>query len=75
MPTPPDDSPSPPTRPSAKTREAEFADARTKAHADREPTFDEERLADSQELDSDVSGHAREMIQRGADQEGEGRLP
>jgi hypothetical protein len=75
MPTPTDNSPSPPTRPSAKTREAELADARTKPHADREPTAAEEKLADSQELDPDVSDHAREMIERGADQEGEGRVP
>ena len=75
MPTPTDKSPSPPTRPSAQTRKAELADARTEPHADREPTADEERLADAQELDPDVSDHAQEMAQRGADQEGEGRLP
>ena len=75
MPTPTNNTPSPPIRPNSKTRKAELADARTKPHADRAPTADEEKLADSQELDPDVSDHAREMIQRGADQEGEGRLP
>jgi hypothetical protein len=75
VPTPTDNSSSPPTRPSAETREAELADARTKPHADREPTADEERLAEGHELDPDVSEHAEEMAQRGADQEGEGRLP
>jgi hypothetical protein len=75
VPTPTDNSPSPPTRPSAQTRKAELADARTKPHADREPTADEERLAEGQELDPDVSEHAEEMAERGADQEGEGRLP
>jgi hypothetical protein len=74
MPTPTDKSPSP-TRPSAKIRKAELAEARTRPHADREPTVDEERFADGQELNPDVSGHAEEMAQRGADQKGEGRLP
>ena len=75
MPTPTAHSPSTPTRPSPRTREAELADARTKPHADREPTAVEERFADGQELNPDVSDHAEEMAERGADQEGEGRLP
>jgi hypothetical protein len=75
MPTPTAHSPSTPTRPSPQTREAELADTRTKPHADREPTAVEEKIADGQELDPEVSDHAEEMNQRGADQEGEGRLP
>ena len=75
MPTSPDNASAPPIRPSAKTREAERADARAEPHADRQPTRDEEKLVDGQELDPDVADNAREMIQRGAGQEGEGRLP
>jgi hypothetical protein len=75
VPTPTDNSPSTPTRPNAQTRKAELADAQTKPHADREPTADEEKLAEGQELDPDVSDHAEEMARRGANQEGEGRLP
>ena len=67
--------PSEHTRPSDATREAEREDATTKAHADREPTTDEEKRAESTKPDPTVAEHYEEMAERGADQKGEGRLP
>ena len=64
-----------PTRPSPDTRAAERDDADTQAGADRAPTPEEEQIADQHELDPEVSEHEREMAERGARQEGEGRLP
>ena len=64
-----------PTRPSPETREAERAEAKKGAAADREPTPEEEKIADSLELDPDVAEHEREMLERGAHQKGEGKLP
>jgi hypothetical protein len=62
-------------RPSSETREAERADATKTAAADREPTAEEEKIADSLEPDPDVAKHEKEMLERGAHQEGEGKLP
>ena len=39
------------------------------------PTPEEERQAEESELDPEVAEHEREMLERGAAQEGEGRLP
>ncbi len=64
-----------PTRPSAETRAAEREEAEQHAGADREPTADEETRADERPLDPAVSEHEREMAERGANQQGEGRLP
>jgi hypothetical protein len=64
-----------PTRPSAETRRAERDEAERAAGADREPTADAEARAESHQLDPDVVDHEREMAERGAHQEGEGRLP
>jgi hypothetical protein len=64
-----------PTRPSSKTRDAERAEARKTAAADREPTPEEEKIADALELDPDVAKHEKEMLERGAHQQGEGKLP
>jgi hypothetical protein len=64
-----------PTRPSDETRAAERDDAQRRAGADREPTNDEEALADALEPDSDAAEHEREMMERGAKQQGEGKLP
>lgn len=64
-----------PTRPNRETRDAERADADVTAQADRPPTAEEERLAEEQVLDPDVAEHEREMAERGAKQEGEGRIP
>jgi hypothetical protein len=63
------------TRPSDRTRETEHEDEKTTAHADREPTPDEEKIAENLKLDPEVAEHEREMGERGANQQGEGRLP
>ncbi len=57
------------------TRAAERAESGVTARADRMPTPEEEELADRQPLDPDVAEHEREMLERGAHQEGEGRVP
>jgi hypothetical protein len=64
-----------PTRPSPETRAAERDEATTPAGADREPTPEEQRLADEHDADPDVAEHEREMAERGARQQGEGRIP
>jgi hypothetical protein len=57
------------------TRDAERQDATAAHEPDRQPTPEEERLADDLELDPDAAAHYKEMAERGAHQEGEGRLP
>jgi hypothetical protein len=64
-----------PTRPNAETREAERDEAAVTAGADREPTEGEAAQADAREPSPDAAAHEREMNERGANQEGEGRLP
>ena len=64
-----------PTRPDGETRATEREDAERPAGADREPTAEEEATAESRTLDPEVAEHEREMAERGANQEGEGRLP
>lgn len=63
------------TRPSRATREEEAREARASAGAPQVPTVDEEKAADSNELDPSVTEHEQEMNERGANQKGEGRLP
>jgi len=63
-----------PTRPSSETRDAEREQAQTQAHADREPTPEEEEQAEARPLSPDVVEHEREMIDRGVNQKGEGRI-
>jgi hypothetical protein len=62
------------TRPDAETRSTERDDAQVRSGADREPTPDEERKAEEQELDPDVAAHEEEMAKRGVEQKGEGRI-
>jgi hypothetical protein len=57
------------------TREAERREAGRSSVADRAPTPDEVAAAESNDLDEDVTAHEREMAERGANQEGEGRVP
>jgi len=64
-----------PTRPTPDTRAAERAEATTPAGADRMPTAEEEDRAEEHDLDPEVVEHEREMAERGARQEGEGRIP
>ena len=64
-----------PTRPNEETREAERREAEKRAGADREPTEDEARAAEAQgDLDGSVAEHEEEMMERGANQKGEGRI-
>jgi hypothetical protein len=63
------------TNPDSATREEEAREARTPAGAPQQPTPEEERAADSNKLDPEVAEHEREMGERGANQQGEGRLP
>jgi hypothetical protein len=65
----------PPTKPDPATRDAEREDAGTQAGADRPPTEDEERRAEEKTLDESVIEHEEEMLERGAKQRGEGRVP
>ena len=64
-----------PTRPDADTRAAERDEAQTTAGADREATPEEAEIADAHPLDPEVVEHEKEMGERGANQQGEGRLP
>jgi hypothetical protein len=63
------------TTPNDETRAAERDEAKRAAGADRMPTREEDAAADELELDPEVARHEREMAERGAHQEGEGRLP
>ena len=61
------------TDPSDDTREAEQAEARATHGADREPTDEEARVAESQEpVDGSVAEHFEEMTEIGANVEGRG---
>jgi hypothetical protein len=64
-----------PTRPSSETRAAERDEAKRPAGAGRDATPEEAERADDHDLGPDVAEHVREMNERGANQEGEGRLP
>jgi hypothetical protein len=63
-----------PTKPSRETRAAEREDMDAKHEADRQPTPDEEKIADSLEVDPEAAAGYEEMAKRGANQKGEGRI-
>ena len=64
------------TRPNAPTREEEAREARATPDAGRPPTEDEERAADrNPAVAPEVVEHYEEMTERGAHQQGEGRIP
>jgi hypothetical protein len=64
------------TRPSAETRAEEAREARQGAGAGRPPTAEEEAAADEhEEVPAEVGEHYEEMLERGARQKGEGRIP
>lgn len=63
------------TRPSYATRSEEAAEARRPAGPDREPTAEEEAAAEANRLEPSVAEHESEMTERGARQQGEGRIP
>jgi hypothetical protein len=65
-----------PTRPSAETRKEEARDEKVSAHADETPTSAEEAAAErAGDADEETSRSYKEAIERGAHEEGEGRLP
>lgn len=64
-----------PTQPDDATREAERAEADADARPDRMPTADEEQAVEGRKVDPDVRKHEEEMAERGANQQGEGRVP
>jgi len=64
-----------PTTPSTETRAAERKDAAKAAGADRPPSAEEEAAAEAAgDLDPSVAEHGRDMSERGARQQGEGRI-
>jgi hypothetical protein len=63
------------TKPSTKTRETEHREAHMHADGGPTPTPDEERAAESVEVDEHVAVAYEEQIERGAKQQGEGRIP
>jgi hypothetical protein len=71
--------PSPDSKPSQQTRRAEQSEAHDAHVADRDPTLEEEEVADrfeasrSDEERQGVAEHEQEMAERGAHQKGEGR--
>jgi hypothetical protein len=63
------------TKPTAATRAEEARDARVHSGAsidDAVPPVDDEQ---EPEVSGEVADHYREMVERGANQKGEGRLP
>jgi hypothetical protein len=63
------------TRPSAATRATEDEDALVPAQADDAPTPEEEEAATRAQMDDETARSYKEAIERGARQEGEGRIP
>jgi hypothetical protein len=63
------------TKPSRRTRAEERKDAAVSSRPDREPTADEAAAADRHPLNPDAARRAAAMYRRGADEQGEGRLP
>jgi hypothetical protein len=63
------------TRVSAQTKEAEHREAHLRAAAGPTPTPEEERAADAQPRDPKVAEAYEEQLERGAHQQGEGRVP
>lgn len=63
------------TNPSRETRAEEGAQARHDHSADRGPTADEETAAETNTASDTTAREYKEMTERGAKQEGEGRLP
>ena len=64
------------TRPSGDTRATEDEDARVDPHPDAPPTRDEEDAAErAGGLDPEAARSYKEALERGAAQQGEGRVP
>ena len=64
------------TRPSSETKDEEARDAQMRGGPSREPKPDESEAAERARAHQpdDVSEHYEEMIERGANQQGEGRI-
>lgn len=63
------------TRPSAQTRATEKEDALVEAHPDAAPTAAEEEAAERAPLDEASARSYKAALERGARQDGEGRIP
>ena len=65
-----------PTSPSDATRRAEGKDARATHGADPAAVHEDDDIeVEQREVDPDVRAHYREMVELGADNVGEGRIP
>ena len=62
------------TRPNQETRAAERAEAQADHGAPQVPTAEEEQAAERNDVSSDVAENYEEMTERGANQQGEGRI-
>jgi hypothetical protein len=67
-------SPSDPDATDPATRDEDEVEARASHDADRPPTAEEDRLAESNDLDRSVGEHFSEMARTGADVQGEGEV-
>ena len=56
------------------TRQVDEDDAQSKHGADRMPTPEEEKIADSLEVDPEVADAYEDAIERGANAKGEGKI-
>ena len=61
------------TRPSDDTREEEAREAKKSHDAGREPTAEEAAAAERQDVDPKTREGYEEMLERGAQQQGEGK--
>jgi hypothetical protein len=62
------------TKPNDATRQADRAAAQADHGAPQEPTEDEARAAEQNQPNPEVAAHEKEMAERGAHQQGEGRI-
>lgn len=62
------------TKPNDKTRQAAEADAHAEHGAAETPTPDEERAAEKNTVSPETREHYQEATERGANQQGEGRI-
>ena len=63
------------TTPSKATRAEEGRDAQVSAGVQPVPPGSDDDAPEATKSDPDIAEHYEEMIERGADQRGEGRLP
>jgi hypothetical protein len=63
------------TTPSSTTRAEEVRDARVEHGTDEGKSADAEQADPPDEVDDETRAHYEEMIERGAHQRGEGKLP